>query len=107
MTGWSEPIDVGEMGSVLFYTRVRNPAKGGSNRGHYAYPAFAELIDSAYATADPRKRAEILEKATELIVADCGIIPLCFQQDLYGKKTNVTFEPRADKSILAYEMDVR
>ncbi|GAB1427693.1 ABC transporter substrate-binding protein [Aminivibrio sp.] len=107
MTGWSEPIDVGEMGSVLFYTRGKNPAKGGSNRGHYANPAFDDLIDEAGGTADPAKRGEILERAAQMIVEDGGIVPLYFQQDLYGKKKNVVFEPRADKSILAYEMDVK
>ncbi|MDD4021802.1 ABC transporter substrate-binding protein [Aminivibrio sp.] len=107
MTGWSEPIDVGEMASVLFYTRGKNPAKGGSNRGHYANAEFDSLIDEADGTADPDKRRLILEKAARLIVEDVGIVPLYFQQDLYGKKSSVVFEPRVDKSILAYEMDVQ
>ena len=107
MTGWSEPIDVGEMASVLFYTRGKNPAKGGSNRGHYANPEFDALVDEADGTADPEKRRVILEKAARMIVEDGGIVPLYFQQDIYGKKNSVTFEPRADKSILAYDMDVK
>lgn len=107
MTGWSEPIDVGEMASVLFYTRGKNPAKGGSNRGHYANPEFDALVDEADGTADPEKRRSILEKAALMIVEDGGIVPLYFQQDLYGKKDAVMFEPRADKSILAYDMDVK
>ena len=107
MTGWSEPIDVGEMASVLFYTRGKNPAKGGSNRGHYANPGFDALVDEADGTADPGKRRVILEKAARMIVDDGGIVPLYFQQDLYGKKDAVVFEPRADKSILAYDMDVK
>ena len=107
MTGWSEPIDVGEMASVLFYTRGKNPAKGGSNRGHYANPGFDALVDEADGTADPEKRRVILEKAARMIVDDGGIVPLYFQQDLYGKKANVAFEPRADKSILAADMDVK
>lgn len=107
MTGWSEPIDVGEMGKVLFYTRGKNPAKGGSNRGHYANDEFDKLLDAADATADIQKRRQILEKASLLLVEDGGIVPLYFQQDLYGKKKNVVFEPRVDKSILAYDMDVQ
>jgi len=107
MTGWSEPIDVGEMAGVLFYTRGKNPAKGGSNRGHYANPEFDALVDEADGTADPEKRRVILEKAARMIVEDGGIVPLYFQQDIYGKKDSVVFEPRADKSILAYDMDVK
>ena len=107
MTGWSEPIDVGEMASVLFYTRGKNPAKGGSNRGHYANPEFDALIDEADGTANPENRRVLLEKAARLLVEDGGIIPLYFQQDVYGTKKNIVFEPRVDKSILAYEMDVK
>lgn len=107
MSGWSEPIDVGEMSNVLFYTRDKNPAKGGSNRCHYANPEFDKLIDEADATASPKKRAVILEKAAKLIVEDCGIVPLYFQQDIYGIKDTVKFTPRSDQSILAYEMDIK
>lgn len=107
MTGWSEPIDVGEMANVLFYTRGKNPAKGGSNRGHYANPDFDALIDEADGTADPESRRVLLEKAARLLVEDGGIVSLYFQQDVYGTKDNIVLEPRVDKSILAYEMDVK
>ncbi|MEG1799393.1 MAG: ABC transporter substrate-binding protein, partial [Synergistaceae bacterium] len=107
LTGWAEPIDSGEMGSVLFYTRGKNKAKGGSNRAHYSNPAYDKLIEQADATANPKKRAEILEKATRMIVGDYGIIPLYFQQDLYGKKDKVVFTPRTDKFLLPYYMDVK
>ena len=106
MTGWSEPIDTGSMANTLFYTRGKNPAKGGSNRCHYSNADFDKLIDDADATADIGLRKELLEKASLVILDDVGVIPLYFDQDLYGKKANVKFSPRADKYILVSEMDV-
>ncbi len=104
MTGWAEPIDAGELGNVLFYTRGKNPSKGGSNRCHYANPDYDALLDSADATPNPEERKVFLEKASVMILDDFGIIPLYFQQDIYGKKVGINFTPRADKSILPYEM---
>ncbi len=107
MTGWAEPIDAGEMGNVLFYTRGKNASKGGSNRCHYANAEYDKLLDAADSTADIKKRSALVTKSALLVVEDGGIVPLYFQQDLYGKKANVKFTPRIDKSILAYEMEMK
>ncbi|MDR1649184.1 MAG: ABC transporter substrate-binding protein [Synergistaceae bacterium] len=106
MTGWSEEIDVGEMANTLFYTRGKHPAKGGSNRCHYSNAEFDSLIDEADRTAEIAKRAELLEQSARIILDDVGIIPLLFNQDIYGAKSKVKFTPRADKNILVYELDI-
>ena len=106
MTGWSEPVDTGAMANTLFYTRGKNPAKGTSNRCHYSNPTFDKLIDEADATANIEKRRELLEQASRIILDDVGVIPLYFDQDIYGKKENVKFSPRSDKNIIVYEMDI-
>ena len=106
MTGWSEEIDSGAMANTLFYTRGKNPAKGGSNRCHYSNDEYDRLIDEADRTADIAKRTELLEQSTRVILDDVGIIPLFFNQDIYGAKTKVRFTPRMDKNILAYELDI-
>jgi peptide/nickel transport system substrate-binding protein len=106
MTGWSEEIDTGAMANTLFYTRGKNPSKGNSNRGHYSNAEYDRLVDEADQTADITKRAELLEASTRVILDDVGIIPLLFNQDIYGAKTKVNFTPRMDKEILAYELDI-
>jgi peptide/nickel transport system substrate-binding protein len=106
MTGWSEEIDTGSMANTLFYSRGKNPAKGGSNRCHYSNDEYDKLIDEADETADIAKRTELVERSARIILDDVGIIPLLFNQDIYGLKTKVRFTPRADKSILVFEMDV-
>ena len=107
MTGWAEEVDSGKMSNVLFYSRGKIAGKGNSNRGHYSNPEFDSLIDQADATADIAKRGELLEKASLAILDDVGVIPLYFNQDLYGKKANVDFTPRANKNIMAHEIDIK
>ncbi|MDR1376297.1 MAG: ABC transporter substrate-binding protein [Synergistaceae bacterium] len=105
MTGWSEEVDAGTMGNVLFYTRGKGP-KGGSNRGHYTNDEYDRLLDEADATADVALRATLADKAARVILDDVGLVPLYFERDLYGKKKNVKFTPRSDKYILATDMDI-
>jgi peptide/nickel transport system substrate-binding protein len=107
MTGWSEECDTGAMANALFYTRGKDPAKGGSNRCYYSNAEYDSLIDEADRTADIAKRTELLEQSTRIILDDVGLIPLLFNQDIYGAKDKVKFAPRADKSILVHEMDIR
>lgn len=107
MTGWSEPIDVGALANTLFYTRNKTQGKGTSNRGHYSNAEFDKLVDDADATADIEERARLLERASRVIIEDVGVIPLYFNQDIYGKKSTVKFTPRMDKQILAQEIDVQ
>ncbi|GHT01385.1 transporter [Synergistales bacterium] len=105
MTGWSEEVDAGMMGNVLFYTRGKG-SKGGSNRCHYSNAEYDRLLDEADATADVALRAKLVADAAKVILDDVGLAPLYFERDLYGKKKNVIFTPRADKYILAAEMDI-
>lgn len=107
MTGWSEEVDAGKLGNTLFYTRGKTPGKGNSNRGHYSNAEYDALIDQADGTADIAKRTELLEKSSRVILGDVGVIPLYFNQDIYGKKANVLFTPRANKNILAFEIDLK
>jgi peptide/nickel transport system substrate-binding protein len=106
MTGWSEEIDTGAMGNTLFYTRGKHPSKGGSNRCHYSNDEYDRLLDEADRTADVAKRAGFLTESTRIILDDVGLIPLLFNQDIYGSKARVKFTPRANKYILASELDI-
>ncbi len=106
MAGWPEEMDFGAMGNIFYYTRGKNPAKGGSNRCHYSNPAFDKLLDDADATADIARRTQLLEEAARLVLHDVGVIPLYFSQDIYGKKNTIKFTPRANKFIMADELDI-
>ena len=52
------------------------------------------------------ERDAYLQEATKLLLADIPMIPVHYEQDIYASHDGVTFTPRTDKFIWAYEMDV-
>lgn len=106
LTGWSEYTDTGTMGNILFYTRDKTEGKGASNRCHYSNAEYDRLLDAADATADVEKRRELLEESSRVILGDYGVIPILFNQDVYGKKAKVHFVPRSDKEIHTFLFDI-
>lgn len=107
MSGWDVPSgDAGSMYQALFYSRDKKEGYGQVNRGGYSNPALDDLVDRADATADVAERDAILQEATKLLMAEIPMIPLHYEQDIYGVRDGVTLSPRADKFLQAYEMDV-
>ncbi len=107
MSGWDVPAgDAGSMYGALFYTRDTKEGYGQVNRGSYSNPAVDALIDQADATPSLDVRDGYLQEATKLLLADVPMIPVHYEQDIYAARKGVTLEPRVDKFIWAYEMDV-
>ncbi|WP_102108963.1 ABC transporter substrate-binding protein [Oceaniglobus roseus] len=107
MSGWDVPAgDAGSMYGALFYTRDKREGYGQVNRGSYSNPELDKLIDAADSTPSLEKRDAILQDATKLLMADIPMIPLHYEQDIYGVRDGVTLVPRTDKFIWAYDMDV-
>lgn len=107
MSGWDVPSgDAGSMYSVLFYSRDVKEGYGQVNRGSYSNPALDALIDQADSTADIDERAGYLRDATQILLDDIPMIPVHYEQDIYGARDGVTFTPRADKFLWVYDMDV-
>ncbi|AXC50588.1 ABC transporter substrate-binding protein [Paracoccus suum] len=107
MSGWNVPsADAGAMYQTLYYSRDNDKGYGQVNRGSYSNPELDKLVDAANATADVAERDRILKDATALLLKDIPMIPLHYEQDIYGVRDGVTFEPRRDKYVWAFEMDV-
>ncbi|APE45917.1 ABC transporter substrate-binding protein (plasmid) [Sulfitobacter alexandrii] len=107
MSGWDVPAgDAGSMYGALFYTRDKREGYGQVNRGSFSNAELDKLVDEADATPSLEKRDEILQEATKLLMAEIPMIPLHYEQDIYGVRDGVTLEPRTDKFIWAYDMDV-
>ena len=49
---------------------------GGRNVGHYCNEEFDQLTESAMSEPDPEKRKEMLYRATEILTAEAGEIPV-------------------------------
>ncbi|WP_416356187.1 ABC transporter substrate-binding protein [Aureimonas phyllosphaerae] len=107
MSGWDVPSgDAGSMYNSLYYSRDKKPGYGEVNRTSYSNPEVDALLDKADSTANVEERDAHLQEATKLLLADIPMIPIHYEQDIYASRDTVTFEPRVDKFIWAYEMDV-
>ena len=76
------------------------------NRGSYSNPELDALVDQADATAKVEERDRILQEATKILLKDIPMIPVHYEQDIYAVRKGVTLEPRVDKFMWAYDMDV-
>lgn len=107
MSGWDVPAgDAGSMYGALFYTRDKKEGYGQVNRGSYSNPELDALVDKADSTPNIEERAAYLQEATKILMADIPMIPVHYEQDIYAVREGVMLEPRVDKFIWAYEMDV-
>ncbi|GAB1477820.1 ABC transporter substrate-binding protein [Paracoccaceae bacterium] len=107
MSGWDVPSgDAGSMYNALYYSRDKKPGYGEVNRTSYSNPKVDALLDKADSTANIDERDGFLQEATKILLADIPMIPIHYEQDIYALHEGVTFTPRTDKFIWAYEMDV-
>ena len=107
MSGWDVPSgDAGSMYNALFYSRDKKPGYGEVNRTSYSNAEVDALLDKADSTAKMEERDGYLQEASKLLLADIPMIPVHYEQDIYAVHEGVVFEPRTDKFIWAYEMDV-
>lgn len=107
MSGWDVPAgDAGSMYGALFYTRDKKEGYGQVNRGSYSNPEMDALVDKADATPSIEARDGYLQEATKLLLADIPMIPVHYEQDIYAVRDGVALEPRVDKFIWVFDMDV-
>lgn len=109
MTGWSDSGGESALiGLDMLYSITQNgevkPGYGGVNRGFYCNPEVDKLIDEAIATGDPAQRGEIMKKAWQLAADDVSYIPLYFEVDLYAHGKKITYTPRKDKYVFAWDV---
>ena len=76
----------------------------GRNAGHYCNEEFDQLSEAAMSEPDPEKRKEMLYRATEIITADAGEIPVfwptryfAFSADVCNNTWRQLDNPSADR----------
>jgi peptide/nickel transport system substrate-binding protein len=107
LSGWDVPSgDAGSMYAVMFYTQGKKEGYGQVNRGHYSNPEVDALIEKADSTSRIEERDQHLQETTKILLKDIPMIPVHYEQDIYAVRDGVTFKPRTDKFLWAYEMDV-
>lgn len=102
LVGWG--AGTGEVSSplrALLSTVNREAGMGAANRGRYSNPKVDSLTQQALATTDDGKREKLLQEASEVAMADTGIIPLHYQINVWAARKGLKYEARADEYTLA------
>lgn len=109
MTGWAD--GGGEstlMGMDMIYSKTQDgPVKdgfGGVNRGFYTNEKVDALIDQAMSTTDEVTRDQIMQEAWQIAADDISYIPLHFQKDIYAVNSRITYAPRYNKYVYAWDV---
>jgi len=103
LLGWS--AGSGEMSDSLRPLLGTFDAKkgwGNANRGRYSNGKFDAMLEDALVTINDAKREALLARATEIAMADQGIIPLHFQMNVWAMKKNLTYSARTDEYTFAW-----
>ena len=104
LLGWG--TGTGEASSslkALLMTYNRDRGFGTANRGRYSNGKVDALTEDALATVEDAKREALLQRATEIAIADVGVIPLHFQVNLWATRDGITYVPRTDENTLAWK----
>ena len=108
LVGWSS--GTGEASSplkALVATVNKEKGFGTANRGHYTNAKVDLLLEDALVTVDDAKREALLQRATELALADTAIIPLYHQVSIWGTRNGISYIPRTDENTLAHKFKPR
>ena len=104
LVGWGS--DTGEASSPLrslLATFNTQKGYGGANRGRYSNPKLDALLEQGLATVDDARRERLFQQATEIAMADVGLVPLYHQANLWATRKGVTYAPRTDERTFAHE----
>ncbi len=73
---------------------------------YYNRPELDALIKEEQAEIDPQKREEIFAEIQRLIQEDAPWAAIYDQEDLYGMRARIDWQPRSDEMIVPYEISV-
>jgi peptide/nickel transport system substrate-binding protein len=77
---------------------------GLDNGGGYSNPAADELIERSLSRLDDVDRRGVLSSLARLIYDDVPVLPLYRQADLYATDARLTWKPRLDRRVRAWDM---
>ncbi|MCK4260269.1 MAG: ABC transporter substrate-binding protein [Halanaerobiales bacterium] len=101
LLGWSNSNGDG-IGTLNGLLHTPDDKYGRFNLGNYSNLEVDRLVEESSTIIDPEKRLKVMQEAVKLAMDDVVQIPLHYQEDLYGVKNNVIWEPRPDKYVQAY-----
>jgi peptide/nickel transport system substrate-binding protein len=104
LVGWgSDTAEASSPLKALLATFNSEKGMGQANRGRYSNPKMDALLDQALATVDDARRERLLQQATEIAMAEVGIITLYHQENLWATRKGIVYTPRADERTFAHQ----
>lgn len=84
-----------------FHTPTADGLMGAGNgrrpeKAYFSNKEADRLIGEAAKIVDEKEREKVLQKASEVIMKDYPIVPLHYQNDIYGMSKKVIWNPRPD-----------
>jgi peptide/nickel transport system substrate-binding protein len=107
MAGWGS--STGELSNALkslSATPDRAKGMGTTNSARYSNKAMDAKLAEALVTVDDAKREALLAEASQMVMADHGILPIHFELSVWAMRKGLTYTGRADQTTLAVNVKV-
>ena len=105
LIGWDcTSGDASEFYEYCAHSRSENYGRG--NYGHYSNPALDRLIEASGGITDENERKFMLQEQAKIVMQDLPIIPVYIEDDIYGVRNSIQFEPRADSEIKIMDVNI-
>lgn len=107
LAGWGAAT--GDMSSPLkslLATYDKESGLGASNRGRYSSPAFDEALEEALVATDLERARSGLARASEIAMADLGLIPLLHPMNTWAARRGLAVAARTDEATTAMSVSV-
>lgn len=107
MIGWhSDTEDSANLSEFLTMTRDAKTGKGQYNCGYYSNPKVDELVELSNKETDPAKRAQMLKDVERILYDDAAFVPLHWQSEAWGAKSNVHAAEIVNPMVMPYFGDL-
>jgi peptide/nickel transport system substrate-binding protein len=77
---------------------------GSGNYGGYTDKELDHIAETNASVLDMKKRREQLQRAAAIAMRDLPLLPLVVEDDVYGVREGLVFEPRADGEVRLLEL---
>ncbi|MGF1686897.1 ABC transporter substrate-binding protein [Photobacterium japonica] len=107
MIGWhSDTEDSANLTEFLTMTRDAKTGKGQYNCGYYSNPKVDALVEQSNKETDPAKRAQMLKDVERILYDDAAFVPLHWQSEAWGAKSNVHAAEIVNPMVMPYFGDL-
>ncbi|MDN3697582.1 MULTISPECIES: ABC transporter substrate-binding protein [Vibrio] len=107
MIGWhSDTEDSANFNEFLTMTRNEETGRGQYNCGHYSNPEMDAIVEASNSETDAAKRAMMLKGVEATLYKDAAFVPLHWQSEAWGAKSNVGAAAVVNPMVMPYFGDL-